>query len=239
MIIEARDLSKHFGSFTAVDKLNLQIGRGEIFGFLGANGAGKTTTIRMLCGLLKPSSGSAHVNGFDCSRESDKVKASIGYMSQKFSLYDDLKVKENIEFYASIYQAKSSLESSAGEDLLKTLGLAEKLDVMTRELPVGFKQRLGLLCALLHDPPVLFLDEPTSGVDPQARREFWEVINSLAEKGKTVLVSTHYMDEAEYCHRVIVMRTGKETAMGAPQDLKREYNVQNMQELFLKFGAGD
>ena len=235
-MIETLELSKRFGAFIAVDNINLNIGKGEIFGFLGANGAGKTTTIRMLCGLLRPSSGQARVNGFDCARQSDLVKRHIGYMSQKFSFYDDLRVRENIEFYATIYHVWSWQKASGTEELLSTLGLHDYLEYLTRDIPMGYKQRLGLFCALVHNPPVLFLDEPTSGVDPRARREFWEVINRLAENGKTVIVSTHYMDEAEYCHRIILMREGKEAAMGTPAELKQTFGVQNMQELFVSLG---
>lgn len=237
-MIHTTDLSKRFGSFTAVDGIGLDIARGEIFGFLGANGAGKTTTIRMLCGLLRPSGGSALVNGFDVAKQSEKVKLSLGYMSQKFSLYNDLKAVENLQFYAGIYGTPFASAMDHTMPLLRLFGLEGSLRAVTGSLPMGFKQRLSLVCALVHDPPLVFLDEPTSGVDPQARREFWQVINTLAQAGKTVIVSTHFMDEAEYCHRVIVMQQGREVAMGSPTELKSRYRVANMQELFISL-VGD
>ncbi len=237
-MIHTTNLSKRFGSFTAVDGIGLDIARGEIFGFLGANGAGKTTTIRMLCGLLRPSGGTALVNGYDVSKQSEKVKLSLGYMSQKFSLYNDLKAIENLQFYAGIYGTPFPTALEYTMPLMRLFGLESSLHALTGSLPMGFKQRLSLVCALVHDPPLVFLDEPTSGVDPQARREFWQVINTLAQAGKTVIVSTHFMDEAEYCHRVIVMQQGREVAMGRPADLKTRYQVVNMQELFIKL-VGD
>jgi ABC-2 type transport system ATP-binding protein len=237
-VIELKNLSKKFGHFTAVDSLNLSISKGEIFGFLGANGAGKTTTIRILCGLLKPSSGSATVAGFDVSKNPEKVKTRIGYMSQKFSLYEDLKAKENISFYASIYRTPFAQAWETISPLVKTLGLDEYLNGFTRDMPMGYKQRLSLVCALVHNPPILFLDEPTSGVDPQARREFWDLINQLAAAGKTIIVSTHFMDEAEYCQNVIIMRDGKEIALGNPKVLKQEHNSPSMQALFLSLAGG-
>jgi len=238
-MIHTTDLTKCFGSFVAVDKLNLHIAPGEIFGLLGANGAGKTTTIRILCGLLKPSSGTATVNGYEVAKHSEQIKRIIGYMSQKFSLYDDLKAKENIEFYANIYGLSYTSVISRTQELLQQLGLDNRLNIYTRDLPMGYKQRLSLLCSLVHDPPVLVLDEPTSGVDPKARREFWDLISTLAAQGKTVIVSTHYMDEAEYCHRVLIMRDGREVETGSPADLKRKHLVDNMQSLFIKLGSGD
>lgn len=233
-MISAQGLTRKFGSFIAVDKLNLEIGRGEIFGFLGANGAGKTTTIRMLCGLLTPSSGSITVNGLNVVKNPEKVKRSLGYMSQKFSLYGDLKAIENLEFYAGIYGVTGSEVKRNTEPLLQQFGLQNNLSIATSELPMGYKQRLSLVCALVHDPPLVFLDEPTSGVDPQARREFWQVINELAHGGKTVLVSTHYMDEAEYCNRVLIMQAGRQVACGYPAELKKSYSVSSMQQLFIK-----
>ncbi len=233
-MIETKELTRKFGAFTAVDKLNLQIAKGEIFGFLGANGAGKTTTIRMICGLLSPSSGSITVNEFDVVKHTEIVKKTLGYMSQKFSLYNDLKAKENLEFYAGIYSTPLGQARKNTASLIDQFGLQNRMNMRTSELPMGYKQRLSLVCALVHDPPLVILDEPTSGVDPQARREFWQVINDLAYTGKTVLVSTHFMDEAEYCHRVIIMQAGREVACGSPNHLKREYGVKNMQELFLK-----
>lgn len=233
-MIQTSALTKRFGDFVAVDHLDLSISAGEIFGFLGANGAGKTTSIRMLCGLLRPSSGEARVNGFDVAHDSERVKRSLGYMSQRFSLYNDLKAIENLQFYAGIYRVPFSVALESTLPLIRLFGLEPSLKALTASLPVGFKQRLSLVCALVHDPPLVFLDEPTSGVDPKARREFWEVINTLAGQGKTVIVSTHFMDEAEYCHRVVVMREGKAVALGRPSELKRQYEVDSMQELFIQ-----
>lgn len=233
-MIQTSALTKRFGDFVAVDHLDLRISAGEIFGFLGANGAGKTTSIRMLCGLLRPSSGEARVNGFDVAHDSERVKRSLGYMSQRFSLYNDLKAIENLQFYAGIYRVPFSVALESTLPLIRLFGLEPSLKALTASLPVGFKQRLSLVCALVHDPPLVFLDEPTSGVDPKARREFWEVINTLAGQGKTVIVSTHFMDEAEYCHRVVVMREGKAVALGRPSELKRQYEVDSMQELFIQ-----
>ncbi|HPN41384.1 MAG TPA: ABC transporter ATP-binding protein [Candidatus Cloacimonadota bacterium] len=233
-MIQTSALTKRFGDFVAVDHLDLRISAGEIFGFLGANGAGKTTSIRMLCGLLRPSSGEARVNGFDVAHDSERVKRSLGYMSQRFSLYNDLKAIENLQFYAGIYRVPFSVALDSTLPLIRLFGLEPSLKAPTASLPVGFKQRLSLVCALVHDPPLVFLDEPTSGVDPKARREFWEVINTLAGQGKTVIVSTHFMDEAEYCHRVVVMREGKAVALGRPSELKRQYEVDSMQELFIQ-----
>ncbi len=233
-MIIASKLTRKFGSFIAVDKLDLKIGKGEIFGFLGANGAGKTTTLRMLCGLLAPSSGSITVNGLNVVKNPEKVKRSLGYMSQKFSLYGDLKAKENLEFYAGIYGVSAFEASKNTETLISQFGLRDSLQLITSELPMGYKQRLSLVCALVHDPPLLILDEPTSGVDPQARREFWQVINELAYGGKTVLVSTHFMDEAEYCNRVLIMQAGREVACGHPAVLKKSFSVASLQQLFIK-----
>ena len=238
-MIQTHDLTKKFGQFTAVDKLNLNITRGEIFGFLGANGAGKTTTIRMLCGLIPPSSGTASLAGFDILRQSENVKASLGYMSQRFALYDDLKLSENIIFYGGIYHLAPRTALANASRLLDDLGLKASLSSYVSDIPMGYKQRLALICSLVHDPPVLVLDEPTSGVDPKARREFWELINDLSRSGKTILVSTHFMDEAEYCHRVIIMRDGKDIAQGVPAELKAAHGVATMQDLFLRLARGD
>jgi ABC-2 type transport system ATP-binding protein len=233
-MLRTENLTKRFGKFTAVDNLNLDISKGEIFGFLGANGAGKTTAIRMLCGLLKPTSGKAEVAGCDISSQIECLKQRIGYMSQRFALYEDLTVKENVLFYSGIYRVEKEKALAIADSMLSELGINLKDNILTKSLPLGFKQRLALTCSLLHDPQLLFLDEPTSGVDPQARRAFWNVINHLAETGKTVIVTTHFMDEAEYCHRVLVMQTGVAIAIGKPAELKKQYNVQNMQQLFLK-----
>jgi ABC-2 type transport system ATP-binding protein len=218
--LETRDLVKTFGSFTAVDHVSLEVAKGEIFGFLGPNGAGKSTTIRILCGLLSPTSGSAVVNGFDVASQPEEVKASIGYMSQKFSLYDDLTVEENIDFFTGIYGVPHSRRAERKQYVLDMANLAGKRGALTRTLSGGWKQRLALGCAILHDPPVLFLDEPTSGVDPIARGAFWHLIHDLAETGHTIFVSTHYMDEAEYCNRLALMYRGRVIALGAPAELK-------------------
>ncbi len=215
-------LVKRFGAFTAVDDVSFQVERGEIFGFLGPNGAGKSTTIRMLCGLLAPTSGRASVGGFDVASEPERIRQNIGYMSQKFSLYDDLKVEENIDFFAGIYGVPREARAERKRYVLRMAGLEEREHDLTRLLAGGWKQRLALGCAILHQPPILFLDEPTSGVDPIARREFWSLIRDLSGAGQTIFVSTHYMDEAEYCHRLALMYRGRIVALGAPAALKRE-----------------
>jgi ABC-2 type transport system ATP-binding protein len=214
------DLVKRFGDFVAVDRVSLEVKQGEIFGFLGPNGAGKSTTIRILCGLLTPTSGSATVGGFDVATQSEEIKRSIGYMSQKFSLYDDLSVDENIEFFGGVYGVTPEDMPARREYVLKMAGLEDKCTTMTRLLAGGWKQRLALGCAILHDPPILFLDEPTSGVDPIARRSFWDLIYQLSAAGRTIFVTTHYMDEAEYCHRIALMYRGKTIALGSPDELK-------------------
>ena len=214
-------LFKRFGAFTAVDDVTLTVPQGEIFGFLGPNGAGKSTTIRMLCGLLTPSSGQASVNGYDVATQPELIRRSIGYMSQKFSLYDDLTVEENIDFFTGIYGVPKDRRAERKAYVLKMAGITERRSTLTNTLSGGWKQRLALGCAILHDPPVLFLDEPTSGVDPIARGEFWQLIRDLAAAGRTVFVSTHYMDEAEYCHRLALMYRGKVIALGPPAELKK------------------
>lgn len=218
--VVTRDLVKRFGDFTAVDRVTLEIARGEIFGFLGPNGAGKSTAIRVLCGLLAPTSGQAVVGGFDVAAEPEAVKHSIGYMSQKFSLYDDLTVEENLDFFGGVYGVPRGRREARKEYALRMAGLTAERSTMTRLLAGGWKQRLALGCAILHEPAVLFLDEPTSGVDPIARRRFWDLIYDMAAAGSTVLVSTHYMDEAEYCHRLALMYRGKVIALGSPGELK-------------------
>ena len=218
--VEVQRLVKRFGSFTAVDDVSFSVQKGEIFGFLGPNGAGKSTTIRILCGLLTPTSGVARVHGRDVAREPEAVRANIGYMSQKFSLYDDLTVEENIEFFSGVYGVPPGIRRERKDDVLAMAGLGQKRAVMTRELAGGWKQRLALGCAILHRPPVLFLDEPTSGVDPIARRVFWDLIYQLSADGHTVFVSTHYMDEAEYCSRLALMYRGRIVAMGTPAELR-------------------
>ena len=219
--VEIDDMVKKFGDFVAVDHVSLKIAKGEIFGFLGPNGAGKSTTIRMLCGLLTPTSGRGSVNGFDVASQPEEIRRSIGYMSQKFSLYDDLTVEENIDFFTGIYGVPKALRAERKNYVLEMANLEERRGAMTRTLSGGWKQRLALGCAILHDPPVLFLDEPTSGVDPIARGAFWHLIHDLAETGHTIFVSTHYMDEAEYCHRLALMYRGKVIALGTPAELKR------------------
>jgi ABC-2 type transport system ATP-binding protein len=231
--VQTENLGKRFGKFEAVKNLNLAVHEGEIFGFLGANGAGKTTAIRMLCGLLLPSSGNGRVAGFDIYKQSEKIKQRIGYMSQKFSLYDDLTPAENIEFYGGVYGLKRQALLQKRTELLDELGLAEQADMTTRSLPLGYKQRLALSCALLHDPKIIFLDEPTGGVDPEARRNFWDLIYHMAQQGKTIFVTTHYMDEAEYCHRVSIMYQGEIIALGSPQELKQKFGKTSMQEVFI------
>jgi ABC-2 type transport system ATP-binding protein len=218
--VETQDLVKTFGGFVAVDQVSLTVEKGEIFGFLGPNGAGKSTTIRMLCGLLTPSAGRASVNGFDVAHEPEEIRRTIGYMSQKFSLYDDLTVEENIDFFTGIYGVPREKRAARKAYVLEMANLAGRRNALTRTLSGGWKQRLALGCAILHDPPVLFLDEPTSGVDPLARGAFWGLIHDLAETGHTIFVSTHYMDEAEYCHRLALMHRGKVIALGTPAELK-------------------
>lgn len=218
--VEIKHLVKRFGDFVAVDNVSLTVKRGEIFGFLGSNGAGKTTTIRMLCGLLTPTAGSARVGGFDLATQAEQIKQTIGYVSQKFSLYDDLSVAENIDFFSGVYSVPQTLRRERKEYVLKMSGLENRGDTMTRLLPAGWKQRLALGCAILHQPPILFLDEPTSGVDPIARRSFWDLIYELSAAGHTVFVTTHYMDEAEYCHRLALMHRGRLIGLGPASELK-------------------
>jgi ABC-2 type transport system ATP-binding protein len=219
--VVVRDLVKRFGDFAAVDHISLEAQRGEIFGFLGPNGAGKSTTIRMLCGLLHPTSGQARVAGIDVTREPEKVREQIGYMSQKFSLYNDLRVIENLRFFAGMYKVPSSVLPERIRWALDMAGLTGRESTLTGTLATGWKQRLALGCAVLHRPPILFLDEPTSGVDPISRRQFWELIHEMAGEGVTVFVTTHYMDEAEYCNRLVLIYRGKIVASGSPMELKQ------------------
>lgn len=219
--VVAIDLVKKFGSFVAVDQVSFSVFPGEIFGFLGSNGAGKSTTIRMLCGLLRPTAGGGRVQGFDVYTESEEIKQSIGYMSQKFSLYDELTVEENIDFFSGVYGVSGSRREERSEFVLEEMGLGDRKTAQTGSLPGGWKQRLALGCAILHNPPILFLDEPTSGVDPLARRAFWDLIHHLSVDGHTVFVTTHYMDEAEYCHRLALMDEGKIIALDTPRALRR------------------
>lgn len=236
--VKTESLTRKFGKFVAVDAVSIEVKKGEIFGFLGANGAGKTTMIRMLCGLLKPSDGKGTVAGFDVYKQPEQIKQNIGYMSQKFSLYDDLTIRENIEFYGGIYGLEKDVIDRRRDRLLQQVGLTDIADSMTKDIPVGFKQRLALGTALLHDPPIIFLDEPTSGVDPEARRSFWDLIYQTAEDGKTVFVTTHFMDEAEYCHRLSIMRDGKLIALDTPGNLKNEYSKESMQDVFVEIVNG-
>jgi ABC-2 type transport system ATP-binding protein len=232
--VSAEGLVKRFGAFTAVDQITLAVERGEIFGFLGPNGAGKSTTIRILIGLLAPTAGRARVHGFDVAEQSELVKRSIGYMSQKFSLYDDLTVEENIDFFAGIYGVARERRTARKEAVLAMAGLIDERQRMTRTLPGGFKQRLALGCAVLHEPPIVFLDEPTSGVDPIARRQFWDLIYHMAAEGQTVIVSTHYMEEAEYCHRLALIYRGRIVSLGTPAELKAAHGGgASMEEVFV------
>ncbi len=226
-------LYKRFGDFVAVSDVNLRVGKGEIFGFLGPNGAGKSTTIRILCGLLAPSEGKAMVAGYDVAVEPERVRENIGYMSQRFSLYDDLSVEENIDFFSGIYGVDRSKRDGRKQYALEMAGLVGQEKTMTRTLSGGWKQRLALGCAILHEPPIVFLDEPTSGVDPIARRSFWDLIYRLSEAGQTVFVTTHYMDEAEYCHRVALLYHGKMIALGTPAELKAGMGKSSMEEVFV------
>lgn len=230
-VVEIENLTKTFGSFRAVDGISLAVKRGEIFGFLGPNGAGKSTTIRMLCGILLPTSGKGRVGGFDIFRESERIKQTIGYMSQKFSLYEDLTVEENLDFFSGIYRLSGRFRQERKEWALHLAGLVDRRNHLTRNLAGGWKQRLALGCAVLHEPSILFLDEPTSGVDPLARRRFWDLIYEMAEKGVSVFVTTHYMEEAEYCDRLALMNQGRIIALGTPEELKRESMDQDLWEV--------
>lgn len=221
--IEVKNLTKKFGDFTAVDQINFQVKKGEIFGFLGANGAGKSTTIRMLCGLLSSTAGTATVAGFDINQEPEMIKKNIGYMSQKFSLYEDLTVRENIRFFGGVYGLSERQIKKRMDWAIEMAGLMGRETSLTKNLSVGWKQRLALGCAVLHEPKIVFLDEPTGGVDPLSRRNFWELINSLSQSGTTVFVTTHYLDEAEYCNNISLIRAGEIIATGSPQELKLEH----------------
>ena len=231
-VIEVERLAKKFGDFTAVDHISFHVERGEIFGFLGANGAGKTTAMRMLCGLSKPSFGIGRVVGFDIAREPEEIKSRIGYMSQKFSLYENLTVKENVRLYGGIYGMSRPVIREKMDQVLGELGLLADRNTLVRLLPQGIKQRLAFSVAVFHEPQIVFLDEPTGGVDPAVRRMFWELIYQAASEGITVFVTTHYMDEAEYCDRVSIMVDGRIEALNSPKTLKQQYGVGCMQEVF-------
>ena len=233
-VITADRLTKKFGGFIAVDAISFEVHKGEIFGFLGANGAGKTTAMKMLSGLSLPTSGKASVAGFDVYRENEKIKKNIGYMSQKFSLYEDLTVKENIRFYAGIYGMSNRFIKEKTTLILKELQMDSEADRLVRSLPLGWKQKLAFSVAIFHEPQIVFLDEPTGGVDPVTRREFWGMIYEAAATGITVFVTTHYMDEAEYCNRVSIMVDGRIDALDTPQQLKKTFNAHTMDEVFLK-----
>ncbi len=233
-IINVRGLVKKFGDFTANDNLTFSVLRGEIFGFLGANGAGKTTAIKILCGLMKPTAGKVEVSGVDVVKNPEKVKKNIGYMSQRFSLYDDMTVKENFRFYGGIYGLTSSAIKEKTAYYLEKLNMTGYYNKPLKSIPLGWKQKLAFSLANIHNPGIVFLDEPTGGVDPITRRRFWEMIYETAEQGTTVFVTTHYMDEAEYCERVCIMSEGKIKAMASPQELKNRYNADTMNEVFIK-----
>ena len=237
-VISVRELTKRFGSFTAVDRITFDVFRGEIFGFLGANGAGKTTAMRMLCGLSFPTSGSGTVAGFDIMREGEKIKRRIGYMSQRFSLYDDLTVWENIRLFAGIYGLTPYRTKRRAVELLSRLDFRGERNTLVGALPLGWKQKLAFSIATLHNPEIVFLDEPTGGVDPITRRQFWELIYEAADRGTTVFVTTHYMDEAEYCSRVSIMVDGEVRALDTPAALKRQFAAGSMDEVFRTLARG-
>lgn len=234
VVIKTHELTKRFGDFVAVDRVTFEVGAGEIFGFLGANGAGKTTAMRMLCGLSVPSSGTAEVAGFSVYTHRDDIKRNIGYMSQKFSLYEDLTVMENIRFFGGIYGLTNAQLKTKGEKLVEQLGLQNETKKLVASLPLGWKQKLSFSVAVLHDPRIVFLDEPTAGVDPLTRRQFWNLIYEAAERGVTVFVTTHYMDEAEYCNRISIMVDGKIAALDTPKQLKIQFDAASMDEVFYK-----
>ena len=237
-VILARELRKDFGDFHAVDGISFEVKRGEIFGFLGANGAGKTTAMRMLTGLSKPTSGQGRVAGYDITREAEQVKKHIGYMSQRFSLYEDLRVWENLRLYGGIYGMSPQLIRERTEQLLTSLSFEARRDTLVRDLPLGWRQKLAFSVAVFHEPEVVFLDEPTGGVDPVTRRQFWELIYAASQRGITVFVTTHYMDEAEYCDRVSIMVDGRIDALDSPSALRESYGVASMEEVFQRLARG-
>ncbi len=236
--IVTKDLTKQFGTFIAADRITFEVEKGEIFGFLGANGAGKTTAMRMLCGLSKPTSGQATIAGYDVYSQTELIKKNIGYMSQKFSLYEDLTVKENITFFGGIYGLSDEVLRSKTEQLINRLELEKQKNTLVGSLPLGWKQKLSFSVAVLHQPQIVFLDEPTGGVDPLTRRQFWELIYEAADNGITVFVTTHYMDEAEYCNRISIMVDGKIEALDTPGALKKQFEVSSMNDVFYRLARG-
>ncbi len=232
VVIKTNKLTKRFRDFTAVNEITFEVYKGEIFGFLGANGAGKTTAMRILIGLSKPTSGSATVAGFDVYKQTENIKKNIGYMSQKFSLYEDLTVLENISFYGGIYGLSDAQIKTKSDELITSLGLQNEAKKLVASLPLGWKQKLSFSVALLHEPKIVFLDEPTGGVDPLTRRQFWDLIYDAADKGVTIFVTTHYLDEAEYCNRISIMVDGKIEALDSPENLKKQFNTHSMDEVF-------
>lgn len=238
MVIETQQLTKRFGDFIAVNEISFSVKPGEIFGFLGANGAGKTTAMRMLCGLLEPTSGAATVAGFDVFTQRESIKKNIGYMSQRFSLYEDLTVKENIRFFGGIYGLSTQRIREKSEELIATLGLTHEANQLVSGLPLGWRQKLSFSIAILHEPRIVFLDEPTGGVDPITRRQFWDLIYQAAASGVTIFVTTHYMDEAEYCDRISIMVDGSIAALGTPAELRARFAATDMDEVFYQLARG-
>ncbi|HIP47383.1 MAG TPA: ABC transporter ATP-binding protein [Lutibacter sp.] len=236
--ISVQNLTKKFGDFTAVDAISFEVEKGEIFGFLGANGAGKTTAMKMLIGISKPTSGEAKVAGYDVYKETEKIKKNIGYMSQKFALYDDLTVRENASFYGGIYGLSRKQIKKKTDEFIAELGIEDIANNLVGSLPLGWKQKLAFSVSLIHEPQVVFLDEPTGGVDPITRRQFWEMIYKQADSGTTIFVTTHYMDEAEYCDRVSIMVAGKIEALDTPENLRKQFGVDSMNDVFLKLARG-
>src|SRR5450432_3876902 len=237
-VIKTEKLTKRFGSFIAANEISFEVDKGEIFGFLGANGAGKTTAMRMLCGLSKPSSGTAVIAGFDVYKQTEQIKKNIGYMSQKFSLYEDLTVLENIQFFAGIYGLSDKMIKIKSEQLIDQLDLKNEAKKLVGSLPLGWKQKLSFSVAVLQEPKIIFLDEPTGGVDPVTRRQFWNLIYETAEKGVTIFVTTHYMDEAEYCSRISIMVDGRIKALDSPSNLKKQFSADSMNEVFFEIARG-
>lgn len=236
-IVEVKDLTKKFGDFVAVDRITFNVQKGEIIGFIGANGAGKTTALKMLCGLLKPTSGYAQIAGYSIYNQIEKIKQNIGYMSQRFSLYDDLTIEENISFFAGIYRLSKAEIKSKTIEMLDKLKLSDKF-LLLKSIPLGWKQKIAFLIAIIHNPSIVFLDEPTGGVDPITRRQFWELIYESADQGTTIFVTTHYMDEAEYCDRIMVMAQGKISAFGTPKELRENFQARTMDEVFIEVARG-